>query len=78
MVELILDTDTLPTPLSQLLNTDKVRALVLNGEIRLVPILGSLSPSKPSDTPIADALLGVLKNSDIKSADDIKAMRLGV
>ena len=34
--------------------------------------------SKPSTTPITDSLLGILKDSGVKSTDDIKAMRLGV
>jgi hypothetical protein len=32
--------------------------------------------AKPSDTPITDSLVGLLKGSGIKSAEDIKAMRL--
>ena len=32
--------------------------------------------AKPSSTPVADSLLGILKNTGIKDADDIKAMRL--
>jgi len=34
--------------------------------------------SKPSCTPIADSLLGLLKDAGITSADDIKAMKVGV
>jgi len=34
--------------------------------------------AKPSDTPVTDSLLGILKDSGIKNAGDIKAMRLGV
>ena len=34
--------------------------------------------SKPSSTPIADSLLGLLKDAAITSADDIKAMKVGV
>ena len=34
--------------------------------------------AKPDDTPIADSLLGLLKDSGIKSKEDIKAMRTGV
>ena len=32
---------------------------------------------KPIDTPVTDSLLGILKDSDIKNADDIKIMRTG-
>ena len=34
--------------------------------------------TKPSDTPIANSLLGILKDSGIRSKDDIKAMRTDV
>jgi len=34
--------------------------------------------AKPSTTPIADSLLGILSGSGIKKADDIKALRTGV
>ena len=34
--------------------------------------------TKPTDTPVADSLLGLLKDVNIKNTDDIKAMRLGV
>jgi trimethylamine:corrinoid methyltransferase-like protein len=34
--------------------------------------------AKPNYTPITDSLLGILKDSGINNADDIKAMRLGV
>ena len=34
--------------------------------------------AKPSDTPIANSLVGILKGANIESADDIKAMRLNV
>jgi len=34
--------------------------------------------SRPSDTPISDSLLGVLKDSGVRDIDDIKAERLGV
>ena len=34
--------------------------------------------AKPSDTPITDSLLGILKDSGISSMGDIKAMRTGV
>jgi len=34
--------------------------------------------TKPSNTPIADSLLGLLKNSDIKNKDDIKTMKVDV
>ena len=33
---------------------------------------------KPQDTPIADSLLGLFKDLEIKDKDDIKAMRTGV
>ena len=33
---------------------------------------------KPVKTPVTDSLLGILKDSGIKNADDIKAMRTGV
>jgi len=34
--------------------------------------------SKPSSTPIADSLLGLLKGTGITSADDIKAVKVGL
>ena len=34
--------------------------------------------AKPSTTPIADSLLGILSDSGIENVDDIKAMRTGV
>jgi len=34
--------------------------------------------AKPTDTPLADSLIGLLKDSSIKSKDDIKAMRMGI
>jgi len=33
---------------------------------------------KPSDTPITDSLLGLLKDSGIQDKEDIKAMRLDI
>ena len=33
---------------------------------------------KPEDTPITDSLLGLLKDSDIRDKQDIKAMRLDI
>ena len=33
--------------------------------------------TKPSDTPISDSLLGLLKDSGINNKSDIKAMRSG-
>jgi len=33
---------------------------------------------KPIKTPVTDSLLGILKDSGIKNAEDIKAMRTGV
>ncbi|MDR0310293.1 MAG: hypothetical protein LBJ21_01785 [Acidobacteriota bacterium] len=33
---------------------------------------------KPGSTPIADSLLGLLKDTGIKCADDIKAMMTGI
>ena len=33
---------------------------------------------KPCGTPIADSLLGLLKDTGIKCADDIKAIRMGI
>jgi hypothetical protein len=32
----------------------------------------------PGSTPVTDSLLGILKDSGISSADDIKVMRTGV
>ena len=32
--------------------------------------------AKPSETPIADSLLGLLKGTGINSIDDIKAMKV--
>jgi len=34
--------------------------------------------AKPSTTPVADSLLGILKGAGVKNADDIKTARLGV
>jgi hypothetical protein len=34
--------------------------------------------SKPTETPITDSLVGILKGSDIASLEDIKKMRLGM
>jgi hypothetical protein len=33
---------------------------------------------RPKSTPITDSLLGLLKDSGINCADDIKAMRMGI
>ena len=33
---------------------------------------------KPSNTPISDSLVGLLKGTEIKNSDDIKAMKVGV
>ncbi|MDR2599765.1 MAG: hypothetical protein LBC73_05760 [Oscillospiraceae bacterium] len=33
---------------------------------------------KPTKTPVTDSLLGILKDSGIKNANDIKAMRTGI
>jgi len=53
---------------------DKVRESV-------VTIIKDGSPiavlAKPTDTPLTDSLLGLLKDSGIQSKDDIKAMRTG-
>jgi hypothetical protein len=32
--------------------------------------------AKPSETPVADSLLGLFKDTGIKNADDLKGMRL--
>jgi len=34
--------------------------------------------ARPSETPITDNLLGLLKDMGIKDANDIKAMKVGV
>jgi hypothetical protein len=34
--------------------------------------------AKPSDTPITDSLIGILKDADVKSATDIKRIRFGI
>jgi hypothetical protein len=34
--------------------------------------------SKPTETPITDSLIGILKGADIASLEDIKKMRLGM
>ena len=34
--------------------------------------------TKPSETPITDSLLGLLKDSGINGVDDIKAMKVGL
>jgi hypothetical protein len=34
--------------------------------------------AKPSNTPVADSLVGIFKDSGIKDASDIKAMKAGV
>jgi hypothetical protein len=34
--------------------------------------------AKPSGTPITDSLIGILKDTGIKNADDIKRIRLGI
>jgi len=34
--------------------------------------------AKPSNSPITDSLLGLLKDTGVKSADDIKAMKVGI
>jgi hypothetical protein len=33
--------------------------------------------SKPSETPLSDSLLGLLKGMDIESMEDIKKLRFG-
>jgi hypothetical protein len=34
--------------------------------------------AKPKNTPISDSLLGLLKDTGIKNANDIKAMKVGI
>ena len=34
--------------------------------------------AKPTDTPLTDSLLGLLKDSDVRTKEDIKVMRTGV
>ena len=34
--------------------------------------------AKPSNTPVSDSLLGLLKDMGINDKDDIKAMRTGI
>jgi len=41
MIEMILETKTLPESLFRLLQTEKVKVRELNGEVRLIPVIQS-------------------------------------
>ena len=45
-------------------------------EAESVQIIKDGRLAKPSETPIADSLLGLLKGTGINSIDDIKAMKV--
>jgi hypothetical protein len=34
--------------------------------------------AKPSKTPLTDSLVGILKDSEVSSVEDIRKMRLGI
>ena len=53
MFEIILQSKTLPEPLSRLINMDKVKVRELHGEIHLIPI------NKPTDSRSILPILGM-------------------
>ena len=66
------EVDFIKSPALYLDKIDVETVLIIK-EGRAIAVL-----SRPNNTPIADSLLGILKNSGIKDTDDIKAMRSGV
>jgi hypothetical protein len=55
------------------LDTVSAETVIITKDERAIAVL-----TKPSDTPVTDSLLGILKGSGIKNAADIKAMRTGI
>jgi hypothetical protein len=55
------------------LNKVDLEAVHITKEGRTIAVL-----AKPSDTPITDSLLGLLKGTVINGSDDIKKMRTGI
>ncbi len=50
-----------------------VENVLITKEGRTIAVL-----TRPSDTPVTDSLLGLFKDTGIKNADDLKAMRLDI
>jgi hypothetical protein len=70
----IISTRILPEVLCRRIRGDKVRVFEANGVISLIPLD---SPDKNA-TPVADGLVGLLKDAGLKNSEDVKNMRLDV
>ena len=66
----ISDTEFIKSPALYLGKVD-IENVLITKEGRTIAVL-----TKPGNTPITDSLLGLLKCADIKTANDIKAMRM--
>ena len=69
MEDVMIDVGILPEVIRRRIHGDRVRVREASGVISLIPIRKA--------TPIADGLVGLLNDADIRSTDDIKDMRLG-
>ena len=72
--DIIINVNTLPETLYRRIRGDRVRVREADGIISLIPVEAAVQ----SDTPLTDSLIGILKNSGIKSVNDIRDMRLGL
>ena len=68
MEDLVINVNILPEIICRLIRVDKVRVREVNGVVSLIPV--------DATTPVSDALVGLLKGSEIKSTNDIKNIRL--
>jgi len=68
---LVTDTDFINAP-ALYLDKARVEAVYIIKDGHTIAVL-----DKPSNTPIADSLLGILKDAGIKGIADIKAMKVG-
>jgi hypothetical protein len=72
MEETIINVDILPEILYRRISSKRVKVSETDGVISLIP----LDTATKSDTPITDRLAGILEGAGVKTADDIKDMRL--
>jgi hypothetical protein len=72
MEETIINVDILPEILYRRIHSKRVKVSETDGIISLIP----LDTATKSDTPLTDSLIGILEGAGVKTADDIKDMRL--
>jgi len=68
MMEMVINTKTLPEPLFRLINTEKVKVRDFSGEIRLIPIKET-EPQCPLEGMFADGGISALKFMAEKQAE---------